>query len=818
MTPGPAVFCLSLGVLAYEILLVRLLNIWQWHHFAYMIISLALLGYGASGTFLAITRKRLTRRFSWSFAANAVGFSLCSLLCVGWMQQIRFNPLEIFWDPGQFGTLFKVYLLLALPFFFAANGVGLTYTCYREKIHRVCLADLLGSGIGAALVFGLLFLLPPGDCLRVVSSLGFIAAAILYLDVSHPRSLFVFAGGLACALAWAGAFPAKGLTPRMSEYKALSLALDIPKARIVTQRFSPMGWIALVASPAVPFRSAQGLSLSCDAAVPAQLGIFIDGQGPIPVFPDTKDPQKTAYLDCLLASLPYRLLARPRVLVAGWAGGINALMARRFGAASVDTVEMNRDLIAMMQSASTHASKGVLSPKSVRFHVAPVRNYLGRNPKTYHLIELSELGALSGSMTGAYGLSETYDATVEAFELYLSRLSADGILAVTQTITIPPRQTLKLVATLLTAMQRRKIGDPESRLILVRNWNTAALLVKNGAFTRPELALARRFCERYAFDLALVPGITASEVNRFNVLEKPYFYDGVQALVGGNRNAFLSTYPFDLSPATDDRPYFFQFFKWRSFPGFFSLRGKGGLSLIEWAYPLLIATLIQALVCSLLFILVPLRFMKQPGSTADGLLRWRAALYFFCLGLSFFFVEIALIQKYTLFLGHPVYAFTVTVASFLTFAGIGSSLSPRLALWVATGQGLGRRSAVAATTGLSALLVLGYAFFLPPVLRQLMAAPEGLRLLAALALSAPLALLMGMPFPLGLRLVGRRNGSLISWAWGINGCASVVGAVLATLVAIDFGFTAVLTLASLSYFAASLLLRQEEKPGDFETS
>lgn len=811
MTPAPAVFCLSCGALAFEILLVRVLHIIQWHHFAFMIISLALLGYGASGTVLTIAQNRLLDRFPFAFAASAVGFSLSSLAAIALAQHIRFNPLEMLWDAGQFGRLFKVYLVLSLPFFFAASGAGLALARHRGRIHRIYLADLLGAGTGAAAALGLLTAFSPTDSIRIASTLGFVAAALGLFDPSRRRTFLYLAGLAGCALLWSAAFPHALLAPRVSEYKGLSMALRTPGARIVEERHSPLGWVVLVESPKVPFRIAQGLSLACDAPVPAQLGLFIDGDGPIPVLTSPDRSESTAYLDCLLTALPYRLVADPRVLVLGLGGGTDAVLAHRLGAASVDAVETNADLLELVRKASADDAAGGASwLQRTHIHLGEPRSTMERTSKNYDLIHLSALGALSGSAAGAHGLSETYGATVEAFETYLEHLAPGGFLAVTQTIALPPRATLKLVATVLSAMERTKTPHPEQRLAVLRNWNTALVLVKKGAITESESAAIRSFSEAHSFDLVFLPGIESSEINRFNVLERPYFHEGVRRLLEKDRDTFLHDYPFDLKPATDDRPYFFHFFKWSTFPEFFALRGRGGLPLIEWAYPVLAATLGQAALSSIVLVMLPLRFLKRPGNRSNGPLKRRAGPYFLSLGLAFLFVEIALIQKFILLLGRPIYAMTATVAPFLVCAGLGSGFSKAWASRVAGAHRFFEGRAIGVTALLVGLIVLSAALLLPGLVQYLMPAPAALRWFAALGIAAPLAFFMGMPFPLGLSLLSRRAETLIPWAWGVNGFASVLSAVLTMVFAIHWGYRAVLLSAAMLYLVAAVLFWNED--------
>jgi len=296
-----------------------------------------------------------------------------------------------------------------------------------------------------------------------------------------------------------------------------------------------------------------------------------------------------------------------------------------------------------------------------------------------------------------------------------------------------------------------------------------------------------------------------SEADRYNILDQPYFFDGAAALVGPDREGFLDRYKFDLSPATDDRPYFFDFFKWRALPELMERRTSGGAALLDWGYPILVATLVQAGALSLLLILMPLRFLRGRREQVSG--TWRVALYFLAIGLAFLFLEIASIQRFILFLGHPLYATSVVLCGFLVFAGLGSgaaaALERRLTAWhIAPAI-----SPITVAVGGIALVALAHLLVLPPLFDLLMPLADIVKIPISLALIAPLAFCMGMPFPLALSQIAAHRPDLVPWAWGINGCASVQSAILATLLAMSFGFRAVVLTALALYLLAAATFR-----------
>ena len=798
--PLISLFLVSAAALAYEVLLTRLFSLVLWHHFAYMIISAALLGYGAGGTFLALAVDRIERRFNAWFVGAAVLFGLAMPSCFLLAQRMPFNPQELLWDPAQPAYLLGMYLLLFLPFFCAATCVCLVISRFGKQAHRVYSFDILGAGAGSIGVVLALLALPALGVLKALAALGLGAAAVACIELRlRPRWL---AGALAAAAAalpfvmgadWAGLRP--------SPYKDLSQALLVTGTRVVAERSSPLGALTVVDSPAVPFRHAPGLSLNALDEPPQQLGVFGDGDGLSAITRFDGRPESIAYLDYLTSALPYHLLDRPHVLVLGAGTGADVLQGIFNRAAVIDAVELNPQTIALVRDTYAEFAGAIYSRPDVRVHTKEARGFVAGSAERYDLIQVALLDSFSTAAAGLYALSETTLYTVEAFQDYLRRLRPGGLLAVTRWVTLPPRDTLKLVATAAVALQRSGVPEPAAQLALIRGWKTSTLLVKSGAFNEAELAALREFCRVRSFDTAYYPGMKREEANRYNVLDAPHFFDGATALLGAGREAFIERYKFYIEPATDDRPYFFRFFNWGAAAELLALKEQGGLPLLEWGYPVLVITLVQALAASVVLILLPLWARSRKSDAAAG--RGRVGLYFLAIGLAFMFVEIAFIQKFVLFLAHPLYAVAVVLCAFLVFAGIGSRLSGRL-----TGRNasMAARPVVWAIGGI-AVLAASYAFVLPSLFQRLMHLPDPVRIAVALALIAPLAVCMGVPFPSGIAWVSTDRQTLVPWAWAVNGCASVVGAVLATLLAIHFGFTVVVLMAVVLYVGALLARR-----------
>jgi len=801
--PLAAIALLSAAALSYEILLMRLFSIIQWHHFAYMMISVALLGYGAAGTFVTIARRALLFRYAQIFVGAATLFGIFAIASFLLAQEVAFNPLEMLWDPQQPLRLVAVYALLLLPFFCTGTALCLTFARFGAESPRIYSFDIAGAGAGSLAIVAALFVASPIDALSLVGAVGLAAAAVAVITFGlKPRVLAIamVAGAIALSLG----LHADRIRLRASEYKELSQTLQIAGTRVVAERSSPLGVVTVVESPRVPFRHAPGLSLNAPNEPPPQLGVFVDGNGPSVLTHYDGRREPLAYLDYLTSALPYHLVSQPRVLVLGAGAGADVLQAILLHARSVDAVELDPLVVDLVERRFGDFSGRPYSAPGVRLHIGEARGFVARHRERFDVIEVALLDAFGASSAGLYALSESYLYTIDALGAYLDRLEPSGKLAITRWINLPPRDVLKLFATAVAVLERRSVAEPGRQLALIRSWRTATLVIKNGAFDAAEIAALRDFCRARSFDADYFPGIAAGEGNRFNVLEPSYFEEGTRALLGPGRAAFIERYKFTIEPATDDRPYFFHFFRWRTLPELLALKEQGGLPLLEWGYPVLIATLLQALAASAVLILLPLWVHARRAHEMDALRAHGAvALYFAAIGFAFMFIEIAFIQKFILFLAHPLYAIAVVLCAFLVFAGLGSRYSGRLR----RGGGPLWKDPVTLAVAAIGAFSLFYLVGLPEIFRLLMPLPDLARIAISIGLIAPLAFAMGIPFPTGLARLAPTAEALIPWAWGVNACVSVVAAVLATVLAIHFGFDVVIVLAVALYAIAAVAWR-----------
>ena len=796
---------LSAAALAFEIILTRLFSVTEWYHFAFLAVSVALLGYGASGTLLSLVPRWTRPPIAHRASILAALFGLGVLGAYLGLNYLPFDSYRIAWQRSQVFYLVLYYLALTVPFFCAGLVTGILLAAYPERSARVYAANLLGSAAGGLVP---LFILPLADegAVLVTAALGFLAAALFWAgsrvpggappDASPARSassraaeigaanLRMVASFLAvCALllivAWQ---PPAFFRLRLSPYKALSQVLRFPDTEIVWQRWNAFSRVDRVSSSAI--RSAPGLSLSYPGELPAQEGLFVDGDDLSPVFLQEDLGEFTAYLP---VALPYQLRPGGRALVLGPHGGLDIWVALEQGASSAVAVENNPLIV--------EASGGPYRVSGVEVMVEESRSFARRSSETFDVAHLALTDGYRPVTSGAYSLGERYDLTVEAFGDYLARLRPGGLLVIERWLQLPPSETLRAGATAVEALRRAGVEDPSPNLVVLRDWQLGLILVKNGAFSGDELASIRAFSQARGLDLVAMPGLLEEEANQRNILPEPVYYRAFRQLLS-DPEALYAASIYQVRPTTDNRPFFFHFFRWGQTRAVLEQLGRTWQPWGGSGYFVLVALLVVALLTSVVLILLPLGVARRAPQVFEGL-RARVFVYFGLLGLGFLFAEIPLIQRFILFLGQPTYAFATVAVAVLLFSGLGSLASERLPLrW---------------TLPLLIVALILYPLALPLFFRALLGAPLSLRVITGGLSLAPLGFLMGMPFPSGLAWLRQRAPGLVPWAWAINGCTSVLASILAAMIALSAGFSWVLIAAALAYAGAWLVLRAERR-------
>jgi spermidine synthase len=786
-----ALICVSASSLAYELILMRLFSIVQWYHLAYMVISIALLGFGASGTLLAMVQR--SKKGALGDETYARLFSLLSFMLFIFIvasfyvaNRIPFTPFELVWQKRQYLYLGGYYGLFFIPFFLAGSFVGLNFMRFKQRVARVYFYNLLGSGAGVAIAFLSFYVVAPEKLLIVCAALsfsGFLFSAIKKLAAKLYILLTLTGASLLIAGTLAGGVPL-----HVSPYKGISKALQLPGAKVEYEAISPLGLVQVVDAPSL--RYAPGLSLKFTQGPPPQKELFVDGSsyGAVTNFMDDMDHLE--FLDYSTYSVAFHALSPKRVLVLNPGGGTPVLVALFHGADHIQVVEPHPDIVRLLQGPLKSYSQGIYDehPK-IRVEIASPREFLAGDVGSYELIDLGLIGSWGGVGGGIYATGENYLYTKEAFKQYFERLESQGMLSASAWLSSPPRVFLKLLTLALETLENSGAEDASCSIVAIRSWATGTVLIKKGGFTFAEIAWIRAFCEQRAFDLVYYPGIDREEVNRFNVLDSPiYFKTVTQLLSTGAKDELYDRYMFNIRPPTDDKPYFSHLFRVAALPSLIRTLGKEWIPFLEWGYVILWATLVQALIVAPILMFLPLVFIGTHGKRTSPLRKGIIVLYFSMLGLAFMFIEMGYIQKFIMVLAHPMLALGLVLCTLLVFSGMGSLASVKV--------GKGKRWFPFTALLLLALVSLA---LLDSILKALLPYPLIVKCIAAMILLGPLAFFMGMPFPVGLQLVSDTQSSYIPWVWAVNGVASVIAPILGSLLSVCLGFRMVMIISVVLY-------------------
>lgn len=765
--------------LLYEVVLTRLLAIAQGYHFGFLVVSLALLGFGASGTALALLNAS-GRRIPTARALPVLAALLAFALPAGYLvaNYLPFDPYRLAWEPAQLVFLTAYLLALAVPFFIVGYAQGLTLTLWSERASSLYAANLVGSGMGCLLALTVLNVTSaPASVLvgAIVTGLACLAFAFepRVRAANGARTRYVALGAaavltvIATLLLWqtaAAQIPA-WFDLRLSPYKSLEQILNYPDARRTTQRSNAFTRVDVVESGNI--RSAPGLSLAFGGAFPRQTGILVDADNVLAL--TSREQLSPALLDALPIALPFQLRPQARVLVLQPGGGLDIWVALHHDASTVMAVE-NNPLVAEL--VRERAGNPYTAPR-VQVRVEDSRGFLARYDESFDVIDLALTDNFRAVTAGTFALSEDYAYTVEAFRAYLEHLAPNGLLVVQRWLQLPPTEEARAAGIVAQALRESGVRDVSQHLLALRSFNTMLILAQREPFTAQEIETLKKFAQARQFDLVHYPGIQLAEVNRFNKLPRDVYYETFQKLLGAPEELYKES-EYDIAPPRDERPFFFHFFKWEQLPTIFALWGKTWQPFGGSGYLILLGLFAIAFVLAAALILAPLVLMRRKQPRALGAEGRRVLIYFGALGLGFLFVEIPLIQRFILLLDYPVYAFTVTLFGLLIFSGVGSYFAERVP-W------RGALLVLVITIGVYALVVERLIAFA-------LAYDFAVRVLVALLALAPLGFLLGIPFPRGIRALSTQRQEWIPLAWGVNGFLSVLSSILAMLIALSWGF------------------------------
>ncbi len=768
------------AILASQVALTRVFSIMFWYHYSFLVLTVALLGLAVSGVVLSFLGDKVERLHPDTLVGGLMCLSGVLLaLCFWLITKSHFSPMFTLQEGGQFVRLVLVILESTLAYFSMGLTVGVLLRLAWKNVHRFYALDLVGSALGCLGVLAALEVLG-GTKTLLACGLSMTVAGTLML---WGRSLRWTAAGAVTVLLLAVLTFLGDMAYRLPIPLAKPLAL-VPPKDIEYTTWTSAGRVDVFAKHHQNWfvYGLWGLSDRYKESYPERKGIILDAWA----YTSTLKPFERERMKNLFHHMPaylaYQFLQRPEALIIGSGGGLDVRAGLTLGAKSIEAVEINRGVVRAVTGPYREFSGNVYGHPQVRLHVGEGRHVAESFPEgSFDLVQLSGVDTYAASQAGAFALSENFLYTEEAVETYLDRLRDGGILTLTRWY-LPgkdgkPRFSIRLLTLIWEGMQKAGIEDPSKNIYFFRSGLFTVILAKKQPFTEAQIAKADEYCRKMGFFVLYKPGSR----------ENTAFYDYASAR---DKDAFRASYAYNIDPPTDDSPFFFEPRRWKDILRFDSflltqvLKGFDGQTILVLVFGLLV-------LLGVVLLLVPAQLLNLGPSSSRGL--WKRRGYFFSVGLGFMLIEVSLSQRLVLLLGHPVYALAFVLFGLLFFAGIGSFLAERLDAFKA-------RCGVLFLSLWVVVLAVVLVAFAP----KLIVAPLVARYAFSALVVFPLGILLGLPFPSGLRMLRESGGGegLVGDAWAFNGFASVLAGVIAVMIAMTWGFSLVLFLAAGCYFLA----------------
>ncbi len=793
--------------IGFELLQTRVLSALYFDNVVYMTVTIALLGYGISGVMASILERRVENPDRIAVLCSA-GFAVSVVVCIHIASAL----------PGAFPRVPAVYkmiisyFVLVVPFMFAGAALSLIFMGHGKSIFGLYFADLCASAIAAVLFSVLLWPLGGYNFAWLCAAAGVIAFALRAPGVGINRLAAI---PLVLSLGAGFLFLGNRIICNQPEpYKGTAWFFKPDSgAKLEATAWTTIAKIDIFSNSARDLWSGAYLGHPCDFLFLAQ-----DNTAPTMIH-DHKNLASFAddaahHRPTEVTTLAYFLIPQPEnVLVIGVGGGVDVAEARSFGAQVIDGAEINPATIDLVTRRFRDYAEW---PKwnNIRIHNAEGRRFVRDSGKRYDVIVMHGVDTFAALSSGAYVLSENYLYTVEAIRDYLNALKPDGVMAIFRWFFLRPRESIRLANLFVEAAQHTGVGRPDERIMVINDGRWAGTFIKRRPFTKQEVDALAEVVDRARYSWIFVPKVLGGDQKAFEQAAFNRQRDRLQnaraayaslitAKTATERETFVRNYPYRIDPVYDNRPFFFEYHKGKVSDSHEQNWGAGenssSVDLTALRGPVvhsvLLVLLISTTVACLAGMGIPLLTFERDGARVDGAVG--LAGFFSSLGLGFMFVEIGCMQWLNLYLGHPMYSLMVVLAGLLFFAGVGSLFAGRLT-WPLMVK---LRFGMLGTAILIPVWLLCMSYALPVSERW----DLGARIIVVLISLLPLGLSMGMPFATGLRYLADYRPRFIPWAWGINGLTSVAASILAIIIAMRIGFTAVLLFGSgvylLGYFA-----------------
>ncbi len=798
----PAVFVVSAAVIGWQLALMRCLLISRYHHFSFLVISCALLGFGGGGVLLALRRKWFELNchsvFPWGILLFGILLPICFRLGEQFPLNVYFAPVAIIPTIGWWTTF---WLLHSVPFLLAGTLIGLALMAAGKNAHWIYASNLAGSAVGAVLGIGF-FLIMPANAVVMPIAVSVVVSSLSTIAFTQPNQRKTFLLSVAICLVLFGAIICTGsaafFSLNVDQFKPLSHVHRLEKqgdAQEIFRRDGPRGRIEVFSSPS--FHTL--LSLGSVTAPPRMDLILRDGFE-IGSILSIDSIDQASFLQETLAALPYKLLRPKRVLILGETGGNYVWLARQSAADLIYVTQGDKNII---EALKVHQNR-VLDDPRIRCVVLEPRAFLDSATTKFDIIHLAALEGFSPGSGGIGGLREDYLATVEGFSRCLDLLTPSGTATVIRGIEDPARDNIKIAAMWIEALERKGVKDPGRHFLMARDELGFSTLVGKRPYQRDTAEKFIDACRKMSWETEWFPGVRPEQTNKTHVLAGPadtsvsWYHHAMTQLLSPEREHFFREWIANVRPATDDAPFFYDYFRWQSISKLRDAFGPVWPARAEMGFLVLIFSACFTFAVAVLLLPGPIWLLRREEKSSTRIWIIFVIIFFSALGTGFMFTEMSFIQMFTRFMGDSVLAAALVLGGLLFFAGIGSMGS------LFFSQKLGRGS----VTGpfLVGVGIIIYMELLPALFETAAWLPPIAKAGVGLICLAPLACLMGIPFPLGMTALQNRIPTAIPLAWAVNGFTSVISASGAVLLAMTIGFRSLLILAASAYLIAAAAL------------
>jgi predicted membrane-bound spermidine synthase len=783
----PGIFMIALATIALELLLPRIWSVTMWYHFAFVAISIAMFGITAGALLVFFYPQYFNKEQACArIALSSLLFSVSTVL--GFLTQLT-TPFFPDRSIGGVYSLFVICLSVAIPFTFSGIAISLALTQFPQSVGKVYAADLCGAAIGCLSVL-LMLRVTDGPTSIIASALCASIGAVFLAIAANSQKLKKIGTVITIFLAL---FTVGNTIATNDQGSLLRLMWVNAKfePRPLCEKWNSFSRVAVQGDPNYP-EPPRGWGLSSTypkSKRVRQLSIVMDCIGATFIHHFDGDFKNLDFLKYDLVNLPHYLRKNAKVLIIGTGGGREVLSALAFSQQSVTGVEINEEVLKMVTERFGEFAGHFDRDPRVRLVNDEARSFIARQNPGYDIIQISAIDTGMATGAGAYALTENSLYTVEAWQLFLEKLSPSGILSCSRWFSPRlPGEIYRLAALSREALKRTGIEDAQKCVVIVRQKLDqddtpvcATILVSKQGFSKDDLDILSKIAQKLQFEIELSPNQQGQSVLN-------------EIISATNLKELTNRLPVRIDPPTDDSPYFFYVIKpWRIFntdafnTGIFVLYSKAQVILFALAIVVVILT-----VFSMIIPIVLQTNLKDYAAILPDL------AFFALIGLGFMFIEVSQLQRLIIFLGHPSYSLSVVLFTLLLSSGIGSYLTNLITTQTS-------RVAVMSLTILIALLI-AYGLLTPSLLTRYAAASTPLRILIAAGILSPLGLFMGTAMPFGLRLASARNASLAPWFWGVNGATSVLASVLTIVVAISSGISTAYWAGTIAYSLALISL------------